>query len=80
MQNPDPALFEQAQPLFFAHYANVTESLPFEGVVEGLQQLKQRGFALACVTNKPERFTLPLLLKSGLESFFSLVVSGDTLA
>lgn len=78
---PDPALFEQAQPLYADFYAKVaTESQPFAGVVEGLQQLQQRGFELACVTNKPERYTLPLLEKSGLDTFFSLVVSGDTLS
>lgn len=34
---------------------------------------------MTCVTNKPERFTLPLLQASGLIDFFELVVSGDSL-
>lgn len=79
--NPEQALMEKAQPLFFAHYANnVTESLPFDGVEEGLTALKQRDLKLACVTNKPEKFTRPLLEASGLAPYFEIVVSGDTLA
>lgn len=78
---PESALFEQAQDLFFKHYANnVTESKPFDGVMDGLQGLYNKGYRLACVTNKPEAFTLPLLKKTGVADFFEMVVSGDTLA
>jgi len=78
---PDAELFSRAQPLFFEYYAdNVTESKPFDGVVEGLDVIKQKGVKMACVTNKPEKFTLPLLQQSGLRDYFALVVSGDTLA
>jgi phosphoglycolate phosphatase len=77
---PDAMLFDQAQRLFFAHYAkNVTDSKPYDGVVEGLQALRNKGLKLACVTNKPEKFTLPLLQKCGLAEFFEIVVSGDSL-
>ncbi|HOY71274.1 MAG TPA: phosphoglycolate phosphatase [Methylotenera sp.] len=77
---PEAALFEQAQTLFFAHYSNnVANSQPFNGVVSGLKMLWRHGFKLACVTNKPEKFTLPLLAKSGLAEFFDCVVSGDSL-
>jgi len=58
----------------------VTLSRPYPKVLEGLTSLKQKGLRLACVTNKPERFTLPLLEASGLMPFFELVVAGDTLA
>lgn len=78
---PDPDLFAQAQPLYQDFYAaNATHSLAFEGALPALQQLKKQGFRLACVTNKPEKFTLPLLKTAGLADFFDLVVSGDTLA
>ncbi len=70
----------QAYALFSQHYAKiVTESKPYAGVVESLQALKQAGYRLACVTNKPADFTQPLLEKSGLADFFEVVVSGDTL-
>lgn len=77
---PDAALFAQAERSFFSHYANnVSNSKPYDGVVEGLQALRDKGLKLACVTNKPEKFTLPLLQKSGLAEFFEIVVSGDSL-
>lgn len=77
---PESELFAQAEPLFYAHYANhVTKSKPYDGVVDGLQAIWNKGLKLACVTNKPEEFTLPLLKTSGLSDFFELVVCGDTL-
>jgi phosphoglycolate phosphatase len=78
---PDQALFERAYPLFLTHYAaGVAErSRPYAGVVEGLERLQAGGFALACVTNKAEMFTRPLLDALDLSRFFSLVVAGDTL-
>lgn len=77
---PDSALFAQAEALFFAHYAqNVGKSKPFFGVIEGLKVTKNKGYKLACVTNKPAQFTVPLLQKSGLADYFEIVVSGDTL-
>jgi len=78
---PDPDLLGRAERLFFEHYANnSTESRPYSGVEDGLKALSDAGYRLACVTNKPEKFTLPLLKKSGLHDFFEIVVSGDTLA
>lgn len=77
---PDDVLFEQAQTLFFAHYAdNVTRSKPYDGAIETLAALQDKGLKLACVTNKPEKFTMPLLDASGLLDFFEIVVCGDTL-
>jgi phosphoglycolate phosphatase len=55
-------------------------SRAFPGVFEGLELFREKGFQLACVTNKAERFTQPLLEKTGLAEYFSLVLSGDTLA
>ncbi len=77
---PVAEIFAQAETLFFARYAeNAAMSKPYDGVINGLQALWNKGLKLACVTNKPAQFTLPLLQKSGLADFFELVVSGDTL-
>lgn len=77
---PEATLFEQAQLLFFANYENVVaNSKPYNGVFAGLQAMQNKGLKLACVTNKPEKFTLPLLQKSGLADFFEIVISGDSL-
>lgn len=78
---PDSALFAQAQPLYQQAYAaNATQSLPYAQARATLQALQTQGFLLACVTNKPQAFTMPLLEAAGLAHFFSLVVSGDQLA
>jgi phosphoglycolate phosphatase len=78
---PNAEVFAQAQPIFFKHYANnMTESLPYDGVVEALDAIKAKGLKMACVTNKPAEFTMPILQQSGLEHYFALIVSGDTLA
>ena len=77
---PDVALFNKAETNFFAHYANIlTQSLPHNGVIDALKALQNKGYRLACVTNKPAQFTEPLLIASGLNRFFEMVVSGDTL-
>ena len=54
-------------------------TIPFPGVVDGLNALREKGFRLGCVTNKAEKFTLPLLEKTGLGRYFELTLSGDSL-
>ena len=79
---PDESLIEQGYVLFQRYYAESVyqDSTLYPGVHETLQTLKSSGLALACVTNKPSRFTKPMLEKSGLTGFFGAVVSGDDLA
>lgn len=50
----------------------------FDGVPELLDGLERRGLRWGVVTNKPARFTLPLLVLLGLERRAACVVSGDT--
>jgi len=78
---PEAAFFAQALAIYQQHYlAHVSDlSRPFPGVVAGLVRLKARGFHLACITNKAEAFTLPLLRNLDLDKFFELVLSGDSL-
>jgi len=78
---PESALFDQALAIFQKHYAEHVADLsrPFPGVVEGLTQLKARGYRLACITNKAEAFTLPLLKNLDLHKYFELILSGDSL-
>ncbi|MFM2395691.1 MAG: hypothetical protein RLZZ434_273 [Pseudomonadota bacterium] len=78
---PDAAAIAEAQALFLKFYAdNVSHSQPYPGVVAGLEAMQKAGYRLACVTNKPASFTLPLLQASQLDSYFSVVVSGDSLS
>ena len=76
-----PALFERALPLYLDCYESVNgkHTTLYAGVIEGLDALKSAGFPLACVTNKAERFTLPLLRQMRLADYFEIVVAGDTL-
>ncbi len=78
---PDEALFARALPLFEKHYEEVLsrETRPYPGVVDGLNALRDAGFPLVCVTNKAERFTLPLLAAMGMKACFDLILSGDSL-
>ncbi len=61
--------------LYQAHYRahNGLHSRIYPGVVEGLEQMKQWGWSLACVTNKPAEFARELLRKKGLDHFFEQV-------
>jgi phosphoglycolate phosphatase len=52
----------------------------YDGVREGLDSFRAAGFRLGGVTNKPERFTLPLLRHMDLLDYFEIVVSGDSLS
>jgi phosphoglycolate phosphatase len=77
----DPAALARALAVFNRHYAAVSgvHSRVFPGVREGLAALHAQGLQLACITNKAERFTLPLLEQMDLRSDFALIVSGDSL-
>lgn len=78
----DPDLFRQAMALWNQHYEllNGYKAHCFDGVREGLDMLQNAGFKLAVVTNKPERYTLPLLKRTELLPYFEVVVGGDTCA
>ena len=75
----DAQLYERAWALYQQHYATVNGEYAnvYPGVVEGLTALKARGLTLACLTNKPTAFALPLLRRKGLDGFFSVVFGGD---
>lgn len=78
---PSDELLARGQAAFTREYAaGLYRSTTFyPGALEGLRALRAAGFPLACVTNKPARFTDPLLEAMGLTSYFALVISGDTL-
>jgi phosphoglycolate phosphatase len=78
---PDAELFARALPIYQKHYgAHVADqSRPFPGVVEGLEAFRKTGLHIACITNKAEQFTVPLLKDTGLFDYFELILSGDTL-
>ena len=78
---PPSTLFKQAQQLFFEFYEehiNV-ESTMYAGAIEGLTALREHGYILSCVTNKPRRFTPPLLQAFEIEEYFDYLICGDDL-
>lgn len=78
---PDPDLFEHGYKLFTRFYSEglCVKSAPYPHVESVLDQFKSTGFELACLTNKPEAFTLPMLRTLNLDRYFDLVVAGDSL-
>ena len=78
---PDADLFQRAVPVYERTYREVNGKYTtmYPGVQEGLDLLRAQGYPLACVTNKSERFTLPLLDYVSLSRYFECVVAGDTL-
>jgi len=78
---PDEDLYQRALPIFLDFYAqNISKrSRLYDGVREGLAGLRAADMRLGAVTNKPERFTLPLLKQMHLLDYFEIVVSGDSL-
>ncbi len=52
----------------------------FDGIEDLLQKLDQRNILWGIVTNKPERFTNPLMEELGISPRTNCIVSGDTTA
>ena len=75
----EPELFARAKPLYKAAYADHISvySELYPGVREGLAELRDAGFPMACVTNKLGEFALPLLKQLGIDHFFATVVGGE---
>lgn len=79
---PPQDLFKQAHTLFFDIYdqhINV-ESTMYPGALAGLTALQEQSYILACVTNKPRRFTPPLLEAFEIDQMFDYLICGDDLA
>jgi len=73
-------VFDDALAGYQRHYLaiNGERSTLYDGVIEGLQAMRDMGLRLVCVTNKPIAFTLPLLDQKGLAPYFERVFGGDS--
>jgi phosphoglycolate phosphatase len=71
--------YEAAWARYQHHYlhCNGLHATVFPGVVEGLQRMRDQGWKLACLTNKPGAFATTLLARKGLAAFFDLAFGGD---
>ncbi|MDM4765537.1 phosphoglycolate phosphatase [Pelomonas sp. SE-A7] len=77
---PQDASFPALKAEFFDRYEQrlLAETLPFDGVPEMLDVLAAAGLAWGIVTNKSERFALPLTAGLGLAARAAAVIGGDT--
>ncbi|WP_017445903.1 phosphoglycolate phosphatase [Gayadomonas joobiniege] len=77
----DPQLADKALKLFLHHYSEhlAVDSALYPGVAETLSALKNKGYKLALVTNKPSAFISPLLKGLAIDDYFLANIGGDTL-
>tara|TARA_B100000686_G_scaffold176988_1_gene183956 strand:+ start:647 stop:1375 length:729 start_codon:yes stop_codon:yes gene_type:complete len=78
---PEPELLTQAIKIYEQEYTKnlCITTRPYPKVIDGLTAFKKAGFKLACITNKSEVFTIPLLRDTKLLNYFDIVLSGDSL-
>lgn len=78
----DDARFAELRDAFLAHYtAHICEHTAlFPGMAELVDELEQLNLPWGIVTNKPHRFTLPLMQALGYAGRAACMVSGDTCA
>jgi len=80
--HPGHAEYETLRLAFLDAYTrclNDTTAL-FDGVAELLDQLEAAGLAWGVVTNKPHRFTMPVMQGLGLDKRAGVIISGDSTA
>ena len=77
----DPLLFENALDIFLTFYAQnlAVTTVTYPNVSTTLRTLKEAGYRLAIVTNKPFDFIEPILKGLSLEGLFELYLGGDSL-
>ena len=77
----DPLLFENALDIFLTFYAKnlAVSTVTYPNVSTTLKTLKEAGYRLAIVTNKPFDFVGPILKGLSLEGLFELYLGGDSL-
>jgi len=75
----DATRFELAMQRYQRHYLTINGRYAevYPGALEGLQRFAELGLSMACLTNKPTDFALPLLADKGLSRYFSHVFGGD---
>ena len=80
-ENLDPVLFEKALEIFLTFYAQnlAVTTITYPNVPATLKALKEMGYRLAIVTNKPFDFVAPILKGLNLDGLFELHLGGDSL-
>ena len=78
----DNELYLIARMRFDEHYQNngASKTQVYPGVLQTIKVLKNAGFTLGIVTNKPEQFIPNILADLKLAEYFTDIIGGDTLA
>lgn len=78
----DGKLVDNALNIFLDFYAQnlCNATVTYENVPSTLKTLKEKGYRLAIVTNKPFAFVAPILQGLGLDGLFEFILGGDSLA
>jgi len=78
----DDDLVQNALEIFLKYYAKnlCNDTVPYPHVRETLQSLKDKGYRLSIVTNKPFAFVAPILEGLGMNDLFELILGGDSLS
>ena len=78
----DSSYVEDALEVFLDYYAKnlCNATVPYRNVSKTLHTLKEKGYRLTIVTNKPFAFVAPILKGLGLDDLFELILGGDSLA
>lgn len=79
--NIDASLSAEALDIFLTFYAQnlCVATVTYPNVTSTLKALKEKGYSLAIVTNKPFAFVEPILECLGLGGLFKLILGGDSL-
>ncbi len=77
----DDDILQVALDVFLKSYKQnlCNKTTLYPNVKQTLYSLKQKGFLLTIVTNKPEEFIQPLLSSLGIAEMFEICVGADTL-
>jgi phosphoglycolate phosphatase len=79
--NIDNKEFENALNIFLKFYAKnlAVKTVTYPHVLSTLSKLKEQGYRLAIVTNKPFDFVEPILKELKLKEYFEFHLGGDSL-
>jgi len=77
----EKSLWRENEKICFDFYAknSTINTVTYPHVVSSLQKLKEHGFILAIVTNKPFSFIDPILKALHLSEFFKIILGADSL-
>lgn len=80
-ENLDTDLCSDALDIFLTFYAKnlCVATVTYSNVPATLTRLKETGYRLAIVTNKPFAFVEPILVSLTLSGLFELILGGDSL-